>query len=744
MKNAFPANPAAVLMGLCAISGSRPLAAAEARPAYLDPAAPLESRVEDLLGRMTLEEKLSLVHADSKFTTAAIPRLGIPRRWMSDGPHGVREDVGPDTWNVAGHTDDFATCMPVLIGLAATWNTDAARIYGGVIGEEARKRGKDIMLGPGVNIQRTPLNGRTSEYLGEDPFLASRMVVNYVQAVQSHGVASCVKHFAANNQETQRGSIDVEMDERTLREIYLPAFRAAVQEGGAWAVMGAYNRFRGQHCCQNDYLINHVLKGEWGFKGLVMSDWGGTHDTREAALSGLDLEMGTEVGIREGARQGASAAGPPGPSPYERCYLAGAFRDGLKRGEFPMAVLDDKVRRNLRVMLATHVFDGRDEGSLNTAAHQDAARRVAEEGIVLLKNDGRALPLIAERLNAIAVIGENAVRLHAHGGDSARIKALYEVNPLEGILRRVGARTNVTYSPGYRRDGAPDLVDKAVAAARAADVAIVVGGLIHERPFDCEGADRKDLGLPWGQDELIRQVAAANPHTVVVIISGSPVDMGGWLGQVPAVVQAWYGGTEGGNALANVLFGEVNPSGKLPCTYPRRIEDTPAYAMNEYPGRNGTEHYSEGLLIGYRWFDAKGIEPLFPFGYGLSYTKFEYSGLHLVAGSGPDGPVVTVEFEIANTGDRAGAEVAQLYVHQAKPSLPRPPKELKGFRKIALNPGERKIVSIPLDRRAFAFYDPARAGWVAEADEFVLQVGSSSRDIRLEGPFWLGETTVEK
>ncbi|MGD1031455.1 MAG: glycoside hydrolase family 3 C-terminal domain-containing protein [Opitutaceae bacterium] len=743
MKTPRRAGFAPLLFGLWALSSTAPFAAEAPRPAYLDPTVPLDARVEDLLGRMTLEEKLSLVHADSKFTTAAIPRLGIPRRWMSDGPNGVREDIGPDTWQVAGRTDDFATCMPVLIGLAATWDADAAGLFGNVIGEEARKRGKDIMLGPGVNIQRTPLNGRTSEFLGEDPYLASRMVVGYIRAVQLHGVASCVKHFAANNQETQRNSIDVEMDERTLREIYLPAFRAAVQEGGAWAVMGAYNKFRGQFCCQNDYLINRILKGEWGFRGLVMSDWGGTHDTREAVLGGLDLEMGTETGPRRGEAQAPKVAGPS-QSPYERYFLAGAFREGLKRGDYPMSVLDEKVRRNLRVMIATRVFDGREEGSLNTAAHQEAARKVAEEGIVLLKNDGAALPLAADRLNSIAVIGENAVRLQAYGGDSARIKALYEVSPLEGILRLVGARTNVTYSPGYRRDGAPDLIDKAVAAARSADVAIVVGGLVHAHPFDSEGDDRKDLNLPWGQDELIRRVALANPRTIVVIVSGSPVAMGGWLDRVPAVVQAWYGGTEGGNALANVLFGAVNPSGKLPCTYPKRIEDSPAHALGAYPGSNGVVNYAEGLLVGYRWFDTKGIEPLFPFGYGLSYTRFEYSGLRLAAVSKTDGPVVTVEFEIANTGDRPGAEVAQLYIHQAKPSLPRPLKELKGFRRIELNPGEKRTVSIPLDRRAFAFYDPARSGWVAEADDFMVEIGSSSRDIRLQDRFHLGETTVEK
>ena len=700
-------------------------APAQERPPYLDPAQPIEARVQDLLSRLTLEEKISLIHGDSKFTTPAIPRLGIPVRWMSDGPHGVREDVNANNWYPAGRTDDFATCLPVGIALAATWNPEVARSYGDVIGEEALKRGKNIMLGPGVNLMRTPLNGRNAEYFGEDPWLASRLTVEYIRGVQAHDVASCVKHFAANNQETRRNSINVEMDERVLRELYLPVFEAAVKEAHVWAVMGAYNKFRGQFCCHNGFLLNRVLKQEWGFPGLVMSDWGGTHNTAEAVANGLDLEMGS----------------------FRQYYLADAFLAGLQKGEYPMLVLDDKVRRNLRVMFATHVFEGRPEGSINTKAHQTAARRVAEEGMVLLKNTGPILPLDPAQLASIAVIGDDAVRLQAYGGDSARIKAFYEVSPLDGILRRVGASMNVTFSEGYAKDGdAAVRTARAVQAAKAADVAIVVAGLNRQRPFDCEGVDRKDLKLPYGQDELIRQVVQANPRTIVVLVSGGPVEMDSWLAQVPAVVEAWYSGMEGGNALAGILFGDATPSGKLPCTFPKRLEDTPTFAggARAYPGENGTEHYDEGLLIGYRWYDTKNIEPLFPFGYGLSYTTFQYSDLKIVAGADPAAAVATVEFKLTNTGPREGGEIAQVYVHQAKPALARPDKELKGFRKVFLKPGEQQTVSIPLPRSAFAYYDPAKSGWVVEPDDFQILVGASSRDLRLQGSFRLPQSMVEK
>jgi beta-glucosidase len=699
---------------------------AEKQLIYLDARQPREARVEDLLRRLTLDEKISLLHGDSKFTTAAIPRLGIPRRWLSDGPHGVREDIGPDTWKPAGRTDDFATCMPAQIALAATWNTALAQTEGEAIGQEALARDKQIMLGPGVNIQRTPLCGRNFEYLGEDPFLAGRMAASYIRGVQSQGVASCVKHFAANNQERERGTINVGMDERTLREIYLPAFNMAVQEGGVLAVMGAYNEFRGQHCCENDYLLNKILKGEWGFQGLVVSDWGGAHDTHKAVCNGLDLEMGTEN------------------RSYDDYYLARSFLAGIRSGEYPMSLLDDKVRRNLRVMFATHQFDERPAGSINTAAHQATARLVAEEGIVLLKNEGDVLPIDLSRIHSLAVIGENAVVRQAHGGDSSGIKAFYEITPLQGIIGRAGGRATVTYAKGYGAEESQDLIRQAIRAASQADVAVVFVGLGHGPHCDTEGTDREDLRLPKGQDELVEQVRQANPKTIVVLVSGSPVQMDSWLAHVPGVLEAWYSGMEGGNAVARVLFGDVAPSGKLPCTFPKRLEDSPAHACKAYPGTNGMVQYEEGLLVGYRYFDTREVEPLFPFGHGLSYTHFEYSDFKLRQGAHPDGPLATVEFTLANTGDRAGAEVAQVYIHQSHPGLPRPVKELKGFRKISLKPHEHQTVSIPLTRSAFSFYDPNQQGWVAEKGKYEISVGSSSRDIRLTGKLTLAHTSLDK
>lgn len=690
---------------------------------YNDASKPLNARVEDLLSRLTLDEKIALVHADSKFTTAALPGFGLPRRWLSDGPHGVREDVGPDNWLPAGRTDDFASFMPALIGLAATWNPDLATAYGKVIGEEARQRGKQIMLGPGMNIMRTPLNGRNFEYPGEDPFLSSRLVVNYIRAVQAEDVASCAKHFAANDQEWERGTINVEMDERALREIYLRPFQAAVQEGGVRTVMSAYNKFRGQWCSENDYLLNKILKEEWGFKGLVMSDWGGVHSTRGSVLNGLDLEMGTEV-----------------PS-YGRFFMSDAFRDGVRSGEFPLNVLDDKARRNIRQMLETKAIEGRKPGAINTKDHQAAARRIAEESFVLLKNDNDALPLNADKIKSVAVIGENAVQLQAYGGGSARIKTFYEITPLEGILRRVGDRANISFAMGYSEKENEELTSQAVRAASQADVVIYVGGLNHRRYFDTEGLDRKDMKLPYKQDELLERLVATNPRTIVVLFGGAPVEMGSWLAKVPAVLQAWYPGMEGGNALAGVLFGDVNPSGRLACTFPKRLEDSPAHAMGNYPGKDGTVRYEEGLLVGYRWFDTKNVDPLFPFGYGLSYTRFEYSGLRL--NQVKDG-VMTAEFEVKNVGQRDGGEVAQLYVQDLKPRLARPLKELKGFRKVFLKPGESLKVSIPIDRSAFAFYDPERRAWAAEKGNFKIMIGASSRDIRLQKDVRLSESTYEK
>ena len=687
-------------------------------PLYLDPSQKLDARVDDLLARLTLDEKISLIHAGSKFSTPAISRLGIPERWMSDGPMGVREDISRDSWNAAGHTGDFSTAMPAGICLASTWDPDLAHEEGQAIGEEARARGKDIMLGPAVNIYRTPLCGRNFEYFGEDPYLSGCTAVGYIQGEQSQDISSCVKHFALNNQEFERGSIDVEVDERALREIYLPAFRAAVQEGGVWSVMGAYNQFRGQHCCENDYLLNQILKGEWSFKGLVMSDWGGAHDTRECALNGLDLEMGSS-------------------QDYDNYYLAQPYEDALKNGSLPMDGLDDKVRRNLRVMFATHVFDSdRATGSLNTAAHQAVSRRVAEEGIVLLKNNG-ILPLDTSRIKTIAIIGDNATRLQCHTGGSSELKALYEITPLQGITKRAGDDVNIIFSQGYATNGGPELAARAVAAAKLADVVIYVGGLNKQPGGDSEGADRKDFKLPYGQDELIQKIEAANHKTIVVLL-GTPAEMDAWVGRASAVLQAWYTGMEGGNALAEILFGDVNPSGKLPCTIPKRLEDSPAHALRAYPGSDGVVTYSEGLLVGYRWFDTKKIEPQCPFGYGLSYTTFKYSDLKLVPGT--KGTIVEVQFNLENTGNRPGAEVAELYVHENRPHLMRPEKELKGFKRVYLQPGEKQAVTIPLTQTAFGHYDPSQKSWVAQKDTFTILVGSSSQDIRLNADFSLPET----
>ena len=688
-------------------------------PLYLDPSQPIEARVDDLLSRMTLEEKVSQVHADSPFTTAAIPRLGVPARYFSDGPLGVRENVDRK-YRPLGLGKDYSTTMPAGICLAATWDPDLAYTEGETIGEEARARGKDIMLGPAVNIFRTPLGGRNFEYFGEDPLLAGRMAVGYIHGEQSQDVASCVKHFALNNQEYERGTINVEVDERALREIYLPAFKAAVQEGGVWTVMGAYNQFRGQHCCENDYLLNQILKGEWGFKGLVMSDWGGTHDTREAALNGLDVEMGQRKN-------------------YNDCYLADAYLDGLKNGTYPVAGLDDKVRRSLRVMFATHVFDpGRTNGSLNTVAHEMVSRHVAEEGIVLLKNQNHLLPLDTAQVKTIAVIGENAVRPQDFAGGSSEVHSFYEISPLQGIVNRADKEVNIIFSEGYGTNADPTAVDRAVAAAKAADVVVYVGGLNKSKGFDGEGGDHKDFKLPYGQDELIQKIIAANPKTIVVMV-GTPAEMDAWADDAAAVLQAWYMGMEGGNALAGILFGDVNPSGKLPCSIPKKLEDSPAHALGAYPGTNGVVNYKEGLLVGYRWFDTKKIEPQFPFGYGLSYTTFKYSNLQMVKG-GDNGTIVTAQFDIENTGSRPGAEIAQLYVHENHPALMRPEKELKGFQRVFLQPGEKQTISIPLTETAFGYYDPAKKSWVAQKDKFKILVGGSSRDIYLKSNFSLPET----
>lgn len=703
--------------------------AANAKPAYLDAGRPIEERVEDALARMTLEEKVALCHAQSKFSSAGVPRLGIPEMWMSDGPHGIRAEKLWDEWDDAGWTSDSCTAFPALTCLAATWNPTLADTYGQAVGEEARYRNKAVLLGPGVNIYRTPLNGRNFEYMGEDPFLASAMVVPYIQGVQRNGVAACVKHFAVNDQETDRFNVEVKIDDRTLHEIHLPAFKAAVHDGGVWAVMGSYSIYKGQHCCHNQYLLRDLLKRDWGFDGVVISDWGGTHDTREAALNGLDMEMGSWT---NGLTLSWSNA-------YNEYFLADPFLELLRSKEIDEEIVNDKARRILRLMFRTTMNPDRPYGSFATKEHALIGRKIAQEGIVLLKNQDNLLPLDPKQPRRILVVGENAQKMMTLGGGSSELKVKYEISPLQGIENYFSPASQVTYAEGYSSVPTQNrhaLLLEAVDAARKADVVIFVGGLNKNENQDCEGADRRSLNLPYGQDELIGELARVNRNLVAVIISGNAVAMP-WVNEVPAIVEAWYGGTEAGNAIASVLAGEVNPSGKLPFTFPVRLEDNPAIALDAYPGDGKQVEYKEGIFVGYRWNDRERIKPLFCFGHGLSYTTFEYGKVTAEGRQmGPDG-TITVSVPVKNTGSRAGAEIVQLYVSDLKSSLPRPVKELKGFRKITLQPGQEQTVSFTIDRKALSFYDDTKQDWVAEPGAFEALVGASACDIRGKAAFEL-------
>ena len=701
------------------------------KPMYLDSSQPIEKRVEDLLSKLTLEEKISLVHGNSKFTISSIERLGIPEMTMSDGPNGVREDCPRDKWGSMGRTDDSSTALPTQVVLACTWNTDLAREQGEVLGAEARFRDKDIILAPGININRTPLCGRNFEYLGEDPYLTSRLAVQIIKGIQSQGTMACIKHFLANNQESDRNIVNVEMDERTLREIYLPGFKAAVKEGGVLCVMGAYNKFRGQHCCHNQYLINEILKGEFGFKGLVMSDWDGCHSTDEAVNNGLDIEMGTEGGKK-----------------YNEYFLADPFLQGIKNGTYKEEQLDNKVRRVLFVMLQSRLAENRPKGSFNTPEHQKHCLQTAEEGMVLLKNNNHLLPLQINKIKSIAVIGQNAIHKQANGGGSSYIKAKYERSPLEGLKQLAGDKIAITFAEGYSMKDSVDqktLIKEAVEAAGKSDVSIIFVGLTHvwqrnkkenkNEGWDNEGFDNKSWELPWGQNDLIEAVANANPNTIVVLISGGAVSVKSWIDKIPAMFYTSYAGMEAGNAIANLIFGKTNPSGKLCFTFPASLEDIPAHAFgkDEYPGVNHTVKYSEGILTGYRWFDTKNINPLFCFGHGLSYTNFSYSDLKITPSTATDKDTITVTFKLINEGKTDGAEVVQLYINDEKCSVERPNKELKSFGKFFLKPGEEKKVMMKLNPGAFAFYEVHKKAFVTEPGKFNILIGSSSRDIRLTG-----------
>lgn len=722
---------------------------AQSLPVYLDDSKPIEDRIEDALSRITVEEKVALIHAQSKFSSPGVARLGIPEFWMTDGPHGIRPEVLWDEWNQAGWTNDSCVAFPALTCLAATWNLEAAQLYGQSIGEEARYRNKTVLLGPGVNIYRTPLNGRNFEYMGEDPYLASQMVVPYVKGVQQNGVAACVKHYALNNQEINRHTTNVIVDDRALYEIYLPAFKAAVQEGKAWAIMGSYNLYKNQHNCHNRYLLNDILKGEWGFDGVVVSDWGGVHNTEEAIYNGMDMEFGSWT---NGLSKGMGNA-------YDNYYLAHPYLKQIKEGKIGTKELDDKVRRILRLAFRTTMNRNRPYGAMLSEEHIAAARKIGEEGIVLLQNKKNILPIDLNRTKKIAVIGENALKMMTVGGGSSSLKVQYECSPLDGIKRRMGDGIEISYARGYVGDtggqfdgvssgqnlkddrSARQLIEEAVRIAQSADYVIFIGGLNKSGHQDCEDTDRKGLELPYKQDKVIGALAKVNKNLIVVNISGNAVAMP-WISEVPAVIQAWYLGTEAGNAIASVLVGDVNPSGKLPFTFPEKLEDVGAHQLGDYPGRQREdgifdEKYNESIFVGYRWTDKQKIRPLFPFGHGLSYTTFAYGKATVNKKVIKIDEQIAITVPITNTGKRIGSEIVQLYISDLKSSLPRPVKELKGFSKIQLAPGETQEVTFLIDKQALSFFNDSRHEWVAEPGKFEAQIAASATDIKSKVTFEL-------
>ena len=711
--------------------------AANNTPAYLDDKLPIETRVADALSRMTLDEKIAVIHAQSKFSSPGVPRLGIPGIWCTDGPHGIRPDVLWDEWEQAGATNDSCVAFPALTCLAATWNPDMAALYGQSIGEEARYRNKNVLLGPGVNINRTPLNGRNFEYMGEDPYLASRMVVPYVKGVQDNGVAACVKHYALNNQEVDRDHVNVLVDDRALYEIYLPAFKAAVTEGEAWSIMPGYNKYNGEHACENPRLLLEILKGDWGFDGVAISDWGAVHNTEKVARNGLDMEFGSWT---NGLNWGASNA-------YDNYYLATPYKKMIEEGKLPMSDLDDKASRVLKLIMRTEMNRNRPYGSLISDEHYAAARKIGGEGIVLLKNDRNVLP-VAGNVKKILVVGENAIKMMTVGGGSSSLKVQHETLPLDGIKDAAAKMgIDVAYERGYVGDvtgeyngvttgqdlsesrSADRLIADAVKAAKDADMVIFVGGLNKADHQDAEGADRLDFSLPYEQDKVIEALAAANPNLVVVNLTGNAYAMP-WKDEVPAIVQGWYIGSEAGNALADVLFGKVNPSGKLPITFAKALTDYAAHATGDaemYPGVDGDVKYKEGLDVGYRYTDRlKPNRINYAFGHGMSYTDFTIGKPTASTKTFDGNGNVTVTVPVTNTGSREGSEVIQLYVRDEKSSVARPYKELKAFDKVSLKPGETKDVTLTIDRNAFAFFNAEDGMWTVEPGKFKLLIGNAS------------------
>lgn len=728
-------------LGLLAVASCSVNSGKQTVPVYLDESKDIDARVSDALARMTMEEKVAILHAQSKFSSHGVPRLGIPELWTSDGPHGIRPEVKWDEWDQAGWTNDSCTAFPALTCLAATWDKEASALYGKSIGEEARYREKDVLLGPGVNIYRTPYNGRNFEYMGEDPFLAGEMCVPYIQEVQKNGVAVCLKHFALNNQECNRHIADVNVDDRTLYEIYLPAFKKGVEKGNAWSVMASYNLYKGQHLCHNKYLLDDVLKGEWKFDGAVISDWGGACDPDQAAAYGLDLEYGTWT-------DGLSSKGK---TSYDSYMLADPYLERLRDGRASLKTLDDKAGRVLKLIFRTAMNTKKPFGSINSPEHLAAARQIGADGIVLLKNDAAAdgskvLPVDLTSAKKILVVGENAIKMMTVGGGSSSLKVKHEVSPLEGIQAAVGNNAEVIYERGYVGSTSnsyngvtsgqdlsesrteEQLIADAARAAADADVVLFFGGLNKDSHQDSEGADRIAYGLPYNQDAVIEALAAANPNLAVCLVSGNAVAMP-WVGQVRSIAQCWFCGSEAGNSIADVIFGKVNPSGKLPFTFPVRIEDSPAHAVGAYTCGKDV-HYKEGIYVGYRWFDTKEIKPLFAFGHGLSYTEFEYSDFNASTSVSANG-TLKASVNVKNIGSREGKEIVQLYIGEENPVLDRPTKELKAFEKVSLAPGETKTVKFEIPASDLAYFNAESHSWVLDpAHTFKAYFAAASDDIR--------------
>ncbi|SHM73347.1 glycoside hydrolase family 3 C-terminal domain-containing protein [Mucilaginibacter sp. OK098] len=689
----------------------------------------LKTKINSILSKMTLEEKIEMLHGNALFSSGGVKRLGVPELTCDDGPLGVREEIKRFDWNSANWTTDSATFLPNGSAIAATWNPLMANKYGVVIGEEANSRKKNVMLAPAFNICRMPLCGRTYEYYSEDPYLNGQLAIQSVKGIQSQHVAACIKHFAANNQELNRDSVNTLVDERALREIYFPAFKAAVQQGNAYTVMSAYNKVNGYWCSENDFLLNKVLKNEWGFKGVVISDWGGVHHTVAAANNGLDIEMGSS-------------------GPYEQWYFAKPLLEAVKSGQVSVKTIDGKVKRILWLMYHTSMSANHPKGSIATPAHAKTAYAIASESIVLLKNDAHLLPLKVGNIKSIAVIGDNATRTFASGGYGAGVKAKYEITALEGIKSRFGKTAEIKFAQGYKANYSasktdaqnagsdqPDqtLINEAVALAKTTDVAILCIG--SNREYESEGHDRKNLDLPFGEQALVNAVTAVNPNTIIVIMAGAPYDLNEIRKSNHTIVWAWFNGSEGGSALADVLKGVVNPSGRLPFTFPVSLKDSPASALNTYPGNNMTADYKEGILVGYRWYDTKNINPLYCFGYGLSYTNFTYTGLATNKKTYSPGDKIMVSLKVKNSGSFAGKEVVQLYVCKMNSIVLRPEKELKAFKKIMVSPAETAAVSMNIDVNDLAYFDIKLRKWIVEPGQYKILAASSSKDIRQMASF---------